>query len=44
MLAFYEVSPNERQVLFGDFNGAVSVLTLASGAVDRIQEGSNPKT
>ncbi|MFI5336793.1 MAG: hypothetical protein ACHQ5A_08415 [Opitutales bacterium] len=40
MLSFFEVSPNGQQVLFGDFNGAVSVLTLASGAVERIQENS----
>lgn len=38
-LAFFEPSPDERQVLFGDYSGTVSVLTLASGEVERVQEG-----
>ncbi|MBX3735711.1 MAG: hypothetical protein KF715_03395 [Candidatus Didemnitutus sp.] len=37
-LAFFEVSPDEKQVLFGDFHGAVAVLTLASGDVAQVQE------
>lgn len=36
-LAFFAVSPDESQVLFGDFNGQVSVLTLASGEVEQVQ-------
>lgn len=36
-LAFFEVSPDERRVLFGTFKGAVSVLTLATGEVQQIQ-------
>jgi hypothetical protein len=36
-LAFFEVSPDERRVLFGTYKGAVSVLTLESGAVQQIQ-------
>lgn len=38
-LAFFEVSPDEKQILFGDFNGAVSLLTLATGEVSQIQSG-----
>jgi hypothetical protein len=38
-LAFFEVSPDEKQILFGDFNGAVSLLTLATGEVAQIQQG-----
>ncbi|ACB74823.1 hypothetical protein [Opitutus terrae] len=37
-LAFFEVSPDEQQVLFGDLSGQVCVLTLASGAVDYVQQ------
>lgn len=39
-LAFFEVSPDEKQVLFGDFNGAVAVLTLASGEVEEVQDAA----
>jgi hypothetical protein len=39
-LAFFEISPDEKQILFGDYNGAVSLLTLASGEVVQIQQGS----
>ena len=38
-LAFFEVSPDEKQILFGDLNGAVSLLTLATGEVVQIQSG-----
>ena len=38
-LAFFEVSPDEKQVLFGGLKGEVSVLTLASGEVAQVQEG-----
>jgi hypothetical protein len=36
-LAFFEVSPDEKQVLFGGLGGEVAVLTLASGEVEQIQ-------
>lgn len=38
VLAFFEVSPDEQQVLFGDLTGEVCVLTLASGAVEYVQQ------
>ncbi|MBI2496821.1 MAG: hypothetical protein HYV75_02450 [Opitutae bacterium] len=38
-LAFFEVSPDEKQVLFGAFDGSVSLLTLATGEVEQVQEG-----
>jgi hypothetical protein len=37
-LAFFEVSPDERQVLFGGLDGEVVVLTLATGEVEQVQE------
>lgn len=37
-LTFFEVSPGERQVLFGDFTGKIGVLTLATGEVQQVQE------
>lgn len=37
-LTFFEASPDEQQVLFGDLNGEVCVLTLASGAVEYVQQ------
>jgi len=40
MLAFFEPSPDERQVLFGGLDGAVCVLTLATGEVEQVQEGT----
>jgi len=39
-LAFFEVGPDEKQVLFGDFRGAVAVLTLATGEVEQVQEAT----
>jgi len=42
-LGFFEVSPDEKQVLFGSFRGHVSVLTLASGDVQEVQGGSREK-
>ncbi|MBI5381086.1 MAG: hypothetical protein HZA31_04230 [Opitutae bacterium] len=38
-LAFYEPSPDERQVLLGWFDGTVALLTLATGEVDEVQKG-----
>jgi hypothetical protein len=37
-LTFFEVGPDEKQVLVGGFDGEVSVLTLASGDVDEVQQ------
>lgn len=37
-LSFFEVSPDETQVLFGAPKGAVSLLTLATGEVKEIQK------
>lgn len=39
-LAFFEPSPDERQVLVGDLNGRVALLTLATGEVQTIQPPS----
>jgi len=39
MLTFFEVSPDERQVLVGGYEGEVSVLTLSTGEVQQVQEG-----
>jgi hypothetical protein len=36
-LSFFEVSPDERQIVFGSTKGEVCLLTLATGAVERIQ-------
>ncbi len=36
-LAFFEVSPDEHQVLFGSTKGEVCLLTLATGEVEQIQ-------
>lgn len=38
-LAFFEVSPDEKQVLFGGLDGEVCLLTLATGEVEQVQEG-----
>jgi hypothetical protein len=38
VLAFFEVSPNEKQVLVGGYEGEVSVLTLSTGEVQQVQE------
>ncbi len=40
MLAFFEVSPDERNVVFGGMEGEVCVLTLATGGVQAVQAGS----
>jgi len=37
-LTFFEVSPDERQVLVGGYEGEVSVLTLATGDVQKVQK------
>ena len=37
---FFEVSPDERQVLFGTFEGSVHVLTLATGKVQEVQSSA----
>jgi hypothetical protein len=38
VLTFFEVSPDEKQVLVGGYEGEVSVLTLATGEVQQVQE------
>ena len=38
VLAFFEVSPDEKQVLVGGYEGEVSVLTLSTGEVQQVQE------
>ena len=43
MLNFFEVSPDERQVLIGSFRGGVSVLTLATGELQNIQSDGPKK-
>lgn len=37
-LTFFEVSPDEKQVLVGGVDGEVSVLTLATGDVEALQK------
>jgi hypothetical protein len=37
-LTFFEVSPDEKQVLVGGFDGEVSVITLATGNVEELQQ------
>ncbi len=39
-LSFFEVSPDERQVLFGTLEGDVHVLTLATGQVKKVQSAT----
>ena len=39
-LSFFEVSPDERQVLFGTPEGDVHVLTLATGQVGEVQSAA----
>lgn len=39
-LTFFEVSPDQRQVLVGDINGSIGLLTLATGQAQQIQEGT----
>lgn len=41
VLAFFEVSPDEKQVLFGGTEGEVSVLELANGEVEVLQESGD---
>ncbi|MDE3257278.1 MAG: hypothetical protein OYM47_05535 [Gemmatimonadota bacterium] len=43
-LWFYEVSPDERQVLFGTFDGDVYLLTLATGEMKEIYTPQNNRT
>jgi hypothetical protein len=43
-LAFFEVSPDEKQVLFGGLGGEVAVLTLTSGEVEQVQDGVGKQT
>jgi hypothetical protein len=38
VLTFFEVSPDEKQVLVGGYEGEVSVLTLSTGEVQQVQE------
>ncbi len=38
VLAFFEASPDEKQVLVGGYKGEVSVLTFATGEVQQVQE------
>jgi hypothetical protein len=40
-LTFFEVSPDEKQVLVGGFDGEVSVLTLATGEVEQVQKAGD---
>ena len=42
-LGFFEVSPDERQVLFGTSGGSVHVLTLATGKVQKVQSSDKKK-
>lgn len=37
-LSFFEVSPDEQQVLFGWIDGTVSVITLATGELTEVQK------
>jgi hypothetical protein len=37
-LTFFEVSPDEKQVLIGGYEGEVSVLTLVTGDVEKLQK------
>ena len=37
-LTFFEVSPDEKQVLVGGFDGEVSVIALATGNVEELQQ------
>ncbi len=40
-LAYFEVSPDEREVVFGSPKGEVCLLTLASGQVRRLQAAAH---
>jgi hypothetical protein len=40
-LTFFEVSPDERRVLVGGYEGEVSVLTLATGEVEKLQKAGD---
>ncbi len=39
-LSFFEVSPDERQILIGGMKNEVALLTVATGEVTRIQDGA----
>jgi hypothetical protein len=41
-LSFFEVSPDEKQLLVGGLAGEVCVLTLASGEVENLQNDAEP--
>jgi hypothetical protein len=43
-LAFFEVSPDEKQVLFGGVEDEVAVLTLATGEVERVQDKTDKQS
>jgi hypothetical protein len=40
-LTFFELSPDERRVLVGGYEGEVGVLTIASGEVGRLQKAGD---
>lgn len=40
-LAYFEVSPDERQVVFGSLKGDVCLLTVATGNVQRVQPAAS---
>jgi hypothetical protein len=40
-LTFFEVSPDEKQVLLGGYEGEVSVLTLVTGEVEVLQKAGD---
>ncbi len=40
-LIYFEVSPDDRRVVFGTDHGEVSVLTLATGEVDQVQNAGD---
>ena len=39
-LAFFEISPDQQRILFGDPSGAVCLFTLATGEVEAVQAGA----
>lgn len=40
-LTFFEVSPDEQRVLVGGFEGEVSILTIATGEVGKLQKAGD---
>jgi hypothetical protein len=42
-LAFFEVSPDESQILIGGVDGKVCVLTIATGDFESLQEDAKPR-